>query len=163
MDKEKKDSLKRVLINHAFLIIIVLLFSSIILLGNWFIFSDMENEYKNVVYTFRIENILKEKNVSMPMPDYKKELYEHYDIGKFYNGSVEEFGIVINSYYIHNNTYDCKYWTYQWAKWWMHNKDRLNLDMKYITTDNHIFLMVYNESGYCTLDGREHNCYWKRN
>lgn len=162
MDKEKEVELRRGFKNYLGVIMFITLLS-IIIVGINYIAFNLGDEYKNIVYTYQIENILKEKNVDMPMPEYvKMDPYQSFDAGEFYaNKSVAEFGSEVERYFVYNETYDCKYWTYNWAKWWTHNKDRLNLKMKYVTTDNHMFLMVYNESGYCTLDQDEYKCLWE--
>lgn len=75
-----------------------------------------------------------------------------------YDLELNEFYLILNESYIYtSDEYDCKYWTFVWSYWAWNHRDKYNF--KTITTNNHIFGMIYNDLGYCILDENNVKCY----
>lgn len=133
----------------------------IVLFGLLLVFMVGEN-LKIVTYGSMLESHIVNNNLSLPFPKYwlndTNPLY-YSEVNKIFNQDLNTFHNTIkNNYYYEVNTYDCKYWSFVWLNYWKYNKDVYNWDVKFIETNNHIFLMVYNESGYCIMDGNELIC-----
>jgi len=137
-----------------------------LLLVNVFVLK-LGQPIKNVNYGVILQKNINEKNLSLPFPNLENSL----EIGsgnfdtqttiyfKYFNKDFVEFQKVIKKKYIYSeNVYDCKYWAYVWTLYWKENKNKYNWKLDYITTENHIFVMVSNSSGYCLLDGDDINC-----
>lgn len=125
----------------------VLLNYTIVLVGD---------EVKNVNYAVSLTKNVKVNNLTLPMPFLLQDSLTFYDNN--FNKSLYDFQEVVSVYYVYNDLYDCKYWSYVWSLWFKKNKDKYDLNIKYIDTKNHIFVMIYNDSGYCTLDLQNVNC-----
>jgi len=118
------------------------------------------DEIQNVNYAIGLGNHVKDNELNLPLPFMSDSSLNGYL--KTFNQDIHNFKDIIDNNYIYTlDKYDCKYWSYVWTLWFKNNKDKYNLNIKYITTSNHIFVMVYNDSGYCTLDLFEANCYGK--
>lgn len=121
------------------------------------IFGDSVSMYQHAQV---IENKIHSEGIPVPFPDSlfesenrAKGFRNTYDVRDYYfNLPFEEFQEIVKDKFVYSETYDCKYWTYMWTAYWKYNKDKYNWGMKYISTDNHLFAIVYNETSYCTLD-----------
>lgn len=143
----------------SFLSIIVIL-----LIVNYFIYF-MGQPIKNINNVIGLSNNIEDKNLTLPLPFLLSSNSPYmtdntYTYLEYFNLNFEEFKQVLNANYIYNSDYDCKYWTYVWTLYWKETKDKTNWELDYITTQNHIFVIVSNESGYCVLDGNEQVCLW---
>lgn len=111
-----------------------------------------------------IENYIQENNLILPIPS-ANENYEfmfNRDEAylKYFSKPLPEFHQFLSEHYIYDvNSYDCKYWSYVWTLYFQMNKDKHNWKFEYIDTENHIFAMVSNSSGYCLLDENNVNCF----
>ncbi len=131
-----------------------------------FLLFEVSDDLQNIGYGYVLENHIKKNNLSLPFPTSKYKLgynelrNDELDYDEIFNKEIDEFKYTLFKHYEYvENTYDCKYWAYVWTLYWKYSlKDTMKL--KYVTTDNHIFVMVYNELGYCTLDSLEVNCLW---
>ena len=133
-------------------------------------FFILGDHMKTMEYAYAIENDwIDEKNLTLPIPkdsldtlfvnngiiDKGEFVYQQY----FYK-DVQEYSHFIEDVFIYDvDSYDCKYWTYVHMLYWKANKDVYNWKFEVIDTDNHVFGMIYNDSGYITLDQNNINCY----
>jgi hypothetical protein len=135
-----------------FFCIVIILNSSVVYLGQ---------EIKDINQGLAISNHIKKNNLTLPFPNKNKLEWNNgiYDYNtkiylETFSKDYEEFRIILNSnYYYELGKYDCKYWSYVWTLYWKKNKERYNWKLDFITTENHLFVMVSNESGYIILDG----------
>lgn len=145
-------------------IIFGLLFGLVLCLPVFFFFGlnmvifEHGDKINNLNYGYMIEEHVKKNKLNMPFPNYINldgDLQTlntmHQDFDAFYFDLVKNYKYTVNEY-------DCKYWTYVWLNYYIYNKDRYNWEVKLINTNNHIYLMVYNDSQYCTLDQIDRNC-----
>lgn len=129
-----------------------------LLLLNLFIIK-LGSPIKNVNVAIALQNHIDNNNLSLPMPNvvvleqsivspktqfyldnFDKPLYEFYD--------------VLREHYIYEkDSYNCKYWSYVWTLYYKMNYKKYNWNIEYLSTDNHVFVMFSNESGYCIADG----------
>ncbi len=64
-----------------------------------------------------------------------------YDFTTYYNYVQENYKYV-------NETYSCSYYSFMWSLY-LEKKD---IEYKFVTTNNHIWVMAYDDKGYCILD-----------
>lgn len=116
------------------------------------IFGD---SIKSTSYIYSTENNIKYNNLSLPFPNsYNlKSLNVNY-----FDKSLQEFHQELIKNYYYDENYDCNYWSFVWGLYWKQNKDKYNWSIKFIDTDNHVFVMVYNLTGYCIMDQVELIC-----
>lgn len=170
MDKKKiKEYLKKKVSIHPLLFNLILMVLGIMLFVLFFsmtkyiiiIFGDSVNTYESIK---NIQNNLNENNIPKPFPDSfielkgdefisTSEIRDHY-----FSKPFDEFVEIVKDKFVYSKIYDCKYWTYVWMTYFTYHKDEYNWKAEVIDTDNHMFMMVYNESGYCTLDQDQVNC-----
>jgi hypothetical protein len=146
--KEQFDKIK------VYLFIFVLSLTFFILLN--FSIVMIGDEIKNVNYGFSLTSHVKSNNLSLPMPFFAGDRLTFYENN--FNKSIYDFQEVVINHYIYNDKFDCKYWSYVWTLWFKENEDKYDLNLKYIDTKNHLFVMIYNDKGYCTLDLFNANC-----
>lgn len=154
---------KRILILFAIILSISIILTSFLGI-NYFIIKASDN-IKVINYAYLLPKVLEVKNVSTPFPDSIGQI----DLGLYYNQDeirdyyfnlpIEEFYSILQKKYTYSKDYDCKYWSYVWSVYYVYNKDKYNWDLEYVDTNNHIFVMLYNESGYCIADLDRFDCY----
>lgn len=125
--------------------------------GTVFIIFDenMNSKLHNIIYTYSLEKYVTENNLIVPFPDFKNSTYyinSDKPIEDFFKLDFESFTYEIQRNFIYDDLYDCKYWTYIWVMYWFYNYEKYNWKLDIETTDNHVYVKVYNESGYCILD-----------
>lgn len=147
----------RKIIHRTFLgvICIVIFCSLIIIIGDG---------VQTLVYGITLQHHVLGKNLSLPFPDsYERNLYKtNYkdrDSDLIYSQSLEEFAYTVNDHYYYSDDYNCKYWSFVWTLYWQAHRSENNWELEYITANNHVFVMVYNESQYCTMDQTEVRCF----
>jgi len=157
MDKKKKEMILRAVKLRLMIVVMMLLVITVFLTFHIFFIAISDN-YQTLVYGVQVQNHVNDNDLSMPFPsnpivDDKLDYIDimEQDLDNFHQ-DVKEY------YYYDNDSYNCQYWAYVWLNWWKYNKDEYNLKIKTINTDNHIFVMVYNDSGYCMLDGNDKHC-----
>ena len=145
----------------AFMILIII--SSVLIILNYSILF-LSKPVSNINYAMALEKYVKSNNLELPLPnvtyigDFTTLPPEQaFYLGNF-NKDVYEFQEIVKRHYIYNELYDCKYWTYVWLLYWKNVRHKYNWDMQIMTTPNHIYLKVYNETGYCILDQTEVFC-----
>lgn len=70
--------------------------------------------------------------------------------------SPQDFNEYININYVYTtNELNCKYYSLLWAYYLSYHSE---FTYNFITTPNHVFVMFYNESGYCIADGNDLMC-----
>ena len=136
------------------------------LLGINFIFVELGDSVQNINYGVAISNHVSKNNLTLPFP-FKENApviargvfdpYSTFYMDNF-NKDVFEFHRVLENNYYYNNVYDCKYWAYVWTLYWKENREKYNWDIEYIDTENHVFVMVSNSTGYCVMDGKDLIC-----
>lgn len=136
------------------------------ILGINFLSIHVSDDVNNINYALMLQNHVGENNLSLPYPSFRQEFsgfdkrFIHKQRKQIMEKNISEFTkIVEKNYEYEKGTYDCKYWSFVWTNYWKFHKEEYNWDMKYITTDNHIFVMVYNSTSYCTFDENNVNCY----
>lgn len=150
--------IKKIINKTTILFIIIVFVVSYLTMINSFILA-LGDEIQNINYAIELQNNINKKNLSLPFPnitnvnlsnsDYKTFIYN-----QNFNKNLTEFHKVLKENYIYSyNEYDCKYWAFVWTLYFKENKEKYNWRLKYITTQNHIVVMVYNEKGYIVLDG----------
>jgi hypothetical protein len=112
-----------------------------------------------------LQNYVSKNNLSLPFPSShdleKSYLLTSQDIinNNVVNKTPREFNQNIKKEYIYNSSsYNCKYWSYVWTLYYRFNHEKYNLHINYFTTNNHVFVILYNESMYCTADENLLNC-----
>lgn len=160
----ENSNLNKYINNIGFLFLFLIVTGSILIIINGFIiFMGSDIQDLNIAYS--LEKNIKNNNLSLPLPNVDNYLY----FGKFdkssglfmneFNKPINEFIITLNNSYIYTlNEYDCKYWSYVWTLYWKQNYKKYNWDLKYITTTNHVFVMVSNETGYIIMDENTIDC-----
>ncbi len=124
-------------------------------------FVMLGQEVSDINHAIAIQNHVKGHNLSLPFPDtvYANDLsLENYYERTFSQGISDFYDTLLKAYRYEDGTYDCKYWSYVWTLYHKENKDRYDWKIDYITTDNHIFVMVRNETGYCIMDQNRLDC-----
>lgn len=140
---------------------IMLVITFFILLNYVMIFAS--HYVININYAIQLNSHVKDNNLSLPIPMIPLNYYNNVKVSPAYDFYTENFNQsvknfhdnVIKKHYMYNELYDCKYWSYVWTLYWMMNEDKYNWNIKYLSTDNHVFVMVYNDSGYIIMDGKE--------
>ena len=61
---------------------------------------------------------------------------------------------IIENFQYDRELYNCKYWSLVWALYFEKN----NVDYKFITTSNHIFVLAEYENRYCIADQENLDC-----
>ena len=129
----------------------------------------MSQDVEDVIMAVQLTEYIDEKDLMLPIPEFYYEKY--FSINALNSKGNEiylnEFSKPLDEYktFIQNNflydidSYDCKYWSYVHTLYWKMNKEKYNWKLDYITTDNHVFVMIYNESGYAILDQNNINWY----
>lgn len=126
----------------------------------WFFFIFMlltlfsvkySNDFNNVVYAYILEKHVRDNNLKLPFPDVDNNYYNRQKIIELFNKDINTFynELQLNFKY-ERGTYDCKYWTYIWLNWWKYHSN--DYKVKIINTDNHIFLILYNDKEYIIID-----------
>lgn len=149
---------KKLLIRNIIVILFVILLFITITISLNYILLVMGDDLQNLNFAVSIEQKIKKENLSLPMPniidlsttsnDYRQDFYD-----ENFNKNLSEFYKVLQHHYIYDvSFYDCNYWSFVWSLYWKEKKDFYNWKIKYIYTDNHIFIMVFNESGYIIMD-----------
>lgn len=147
-----------------YLIMICTVFITIaLIMGINFLFVSLSDEVKNVNYAIALSNHIEENNLILPFP-FKHTIpivgntvfdqYTTFYLDNF-NKGLYDFHELLKQNYYYDELYDCKYWAYVWTLYYKENKNEHNWHLKYLDTDNHVFVMVYNESGYIIMDGDE--------
>lgn len=128
---------------HIYLWAIIFSIVGGISLGLFELSSLKDKYYFNVLSQNVIDKnltILDEKNIlGKYISDYDLETYSNY---------------VINNYHYEKGTYDCKYYSLLWALY----LEKHHMKYKFVTTDNHIFVITYHDQGYCVLDLNNVEC-----
>lgn len=109
-------------------------------------------ESKNLSHLFLDEDFEK-KNI---LHDYYSNDYEKQQY--IYDRNIYSFQNLVKLNFRYDSIYDCKYWSIIWWLYYNENKDKFNWEHKYITTDNHVYNMIYNDSGYCIADQNNLEC-----
>ena len=122
-----------------------------------FVIVFLGDHVQSINYAIVLQENIKQKNLSLPLPNLSEFQTSKFDPATdFYlnnfNKPLNEFLPILQQHYVYNSSYDCKYWAYVWSLYWKTNKDKYNWDFEYLTTENHIFVMVSNSTGYCILD-----------
>lgn len=138
-------------------IVFTVLFLGILNMG----FVELGQEVTDVNQAIALEHHVKSHNLSVPFPDTfapnQVSLKQYYR--KTFSQDLSDFHETLSkAYRYENGTYDCKYWSYVWTLYHKENKDRYGWNIDYITTDNHVFVMTYNETGYCIMDQNRLDC-----
>jgi len=103
-----------------------------------------------------IEDYVKSNNLNMPFPNWI-HINDNEDINDLFSLGLFEFHEQLELNYIYDrDSHDCKYWAYVWSNYYKFNKDEYSL--KLITTENHIFAILYNNNMYCIADQNILNC-----
>lgn len=123
--------------------------SAIVILGD---------EFETISTFIIIENHLESKNVSLPFPNFDTNHIMNNEPEYYLGLPLGEFHEEVKKRFVYDENYDCKYWSYVWTLYWQENKDKYNWRLKTIDTDNHVFVMFYNETSYCTADQTNLNC-----
>jgi len=158
---DKQKFKQRLIINLTVISIIVCLMLMLSMMN--YLFVNVSSEYKTMIYAKELTDNINSKNLTLPIPaaddyitvegrfDKRTQIYiDNFDL------PLRNFTYFIQqNYYYKEGTYDCKYWSYVWTLYWKQNKDKYDWKMKYIDTENHIFVMVYNSSGYVIMDGND--------
>lgn len=120
----------------------------------------MGQPIKNLNYGIILTNNIEEKNLTLPFPNISSLDIQFKENGgkmtifeSHFHKDFFEFKEVLNKNYIYSDDYDCKYWAYVWTLYYKENRLRYNWKLDYIDTQNHVFVMVSNVSGYIILDG----------
>lgn len=146
-------------------LIFVIAFISCFLLCTNFLLMTLGDELQNINYAVGLENNVKNKNLVLPYPDFNQELigYKSFidETTELFDKPINEYMDFIKEVYVYNETYDCKYWAYIHSLYFVVVRETYDYKLKYITTPNHIFVMLYNETGYCILDGDEYICLYE--
>jgi len=128
---------------------------------NYFVFN-YSSEINNYNYGVILEDHIKNKNLSLLFPN-SEEFGTRYQIEinkKVLDYDLYEFqNLVIENYKYSVNEYDCKYWSYVWLVYALHNKDKYNWKVEIKEVTKHIFIIVSNSSQYCILDQIYVNCH----
>jgi len=140
--------------------LILLLMSSLAI--TYLFMLHMGQPLKNITYGSILSGNIGNKNLTLPFPPNTTLYLNSYDTRYsheqnlfmgYFGKPFDEFKEILNGQFIYTEDYDCKYWAYVWTLYWKENKDKYNWKLDYLTTGNHVFVMVYNESGYIILDG----------
>lgn len=130
----------------------------------------ISKEVRDIAQIHAIENYVDEKNLSLPIPQLYKDIYPKYNLGieskdnyiylNEFSKDLPQYREFIKRNYMYDiDSYDCKYWSYVHSLYWKANHLKYDWKIDYITTDNHVFVMIYNESGYAILDQNNINWY----
>lgn len=137
--------------------------SSLILLLSLTIFVFVEvtfkynNELENIKNAYVIEDYVEDQNLRLPFPNWVELGYNDNErINNLMNLDIFEFHSKLVDNFIYSEIYDCKYWSYVWTNYWKYNKNEYNL--KIISTNNHVFVILYNNNMYCIADQDILNC-----
>lgn len=168
MITNKKTGVK---IKEYILIVCVLLFFLLLgyLINSFYFIAG--TDIKNIQIGYMLENNIQSKSLELPVPftltnnsfitfdnraNFQKNLYNY-----IFNNSLSDYYEILNNnyYYYDINNYDCKYWAYVNTLYYKMNYKKHNWSMDYITTDNHIFIIIYNNSGYCVLESNNYKCW----
>ena len=100
------------------------------------------NNYETQIMDFTISQRMLALDLTPMLQDYT-------------NLSLNQFYSILESNFEYNiNTTNCIYWSNEYANFARAN----NHSYKYITTENHIFIMIYANSSYCIADQLRLNC-----
>lgn len=127
------------------------------------------DEVETLSYGIGLQNYVNNNNLSLPIPQEKKDNYFYLNNLNSKENFIylNEFSKPLNEYisFIDENfmydieSYDCKYWSFVHTLYWKLNKDKYDWKLQYLDTDNHIFVMLYNDSGYAILDQNNLECF----
>lgn len=137
---------------YIFLLIIFLLMLISFIVGVGF-----KEHYEKQIILNELKSNFVSKNLSIldePLDinlDYNKKLYES-------DKDIYSYSQYIENNYFYDENYNCQYYSFIWSLYAIKH----NLDYKFITTDNHIFVLIYNETGYCLADGNNLTCFNQR-
>jgi hypothetical protein len=128
-----------------------------------YIILVLSDDIQNINYVIALESNVNNNNLTLPYPNFNQDLIGYQSVKDYMrdayeNKSVAEYMDFISEIYFYDERYDCKYWAFVHSQYFVIVKDKYNYNLKYITTRNHIFVMLYNETGYCILDGKEYLC-----
>lgn len=147
----------------------IFIFLSLILgsLANYFILKTSDS-IVTINYVYQQEHMIEKHNLSFPFPNNEDIIKRNILVSNdeqlrqfLFNLPLQQFHQeVINNYHYEPFFYDCNYWAYLWSAYVLSSQDINNLQVKIIDTDNHVFAMAYNESGYCIMDGSNLECLW---
>lgn len=153
------DNLKK----YSLYAFVCVLFATFLLLLNSFIVV-MGTPIQTLNMGVALESHVKGQNLSLPLPSVINVSTSQFDpntqlyLDNFDKPLSEFHEVLKKNYKYEEGTYDCKYWSYVWTLYWKNKKDEYNWNMEYITTENHVLVMVSNETGYCTFDLDMVNC-----
>lgn len=115
-----------------------------------------------------INNHVNGNNLSVPLPNTDTRTsyvpYKHIrevEYEKYIHLPLENFTKVIQENYYYDDMYNCQYWSFIWTLYWQEHRNETKWKLEYVDTDNHVFVMVYNDTGYCILDQTEVNCLYE--
>lgn len=157
------DNLKNYLKNIAIYGFVFLVAFLVILFVNLFVLK-LGTPIKNINYAMILEDNVYSKNLSLPLPNIYGISTSQFDpASEFYMNNfdkpISEFHEILNQHYVYEEgTYDCKYWSYVWTLYWKSNYYKYDWDIEYLSTENHIFVMFSNSSGYIIADENNLNC-----
>jgi hypothetical protein len=108
----------------------------------------MDNFKKNFILDELRDNLVDKK---LPIIDEKNI------IGKWESDyDIDSYHAYLNSNYKYvKNQTDCKYYSLIWALY----LEKHHIEYKFVTTDNHIFVLAYDDKGLCKLDLNEVQCW----
>lgn len=140
MKKEKEKDNKRSIWTHVNVVLIGALIGTLFIGGVLFLGEDVKNASYSVFYNHYVDS----KNLSYDFAIENNTLGEQ---PMYY--SLPEFETVVENNYVYNDSgKDCKYWSYLWYKYFkLHD-----VDVKYIDTPYHVYVMAYTKDGYCVVD-----------
>lgn len=155
------DKMRSSIQGYLTLILVIMVIVLFFLCAN-ILLMTMGDEFQNINYAVGLENNINDKNLTIPYPSFNVELIGYKsvtdEVAELFGKPIEEYMEFIQEVYYYNESYDCKYWAYIHSLYFVVVKDTYDYKLKYIATPNHIFVMLYNESGYCILDGDEYVC-----
>lgn len=139
----------------AFSLSVVFMILSLILLSQFILYLGDSINTLSLGVMLR-SNVI-DNDLNLPYPTFNLKLSGYDNIYDYiydnFNTSITSYRSYIERNFIYEaNMYDCKYWSYIHTIYYTVNREKHNYNMKYITTNNHIFVMIYNDSGYCMLE-----------
>jgi len=144
---------------YALILILCVVGLSLIFILN----VKVSDEMQNIYYGNMVQSHTKSNNLTFPLPnDESKILLKSNEnlIHKYFSMDLYDFDLLLKSKYKYEDeTYDCKYWTYVWLSYTLYNSKKYGWSPKIISTDNHLFVMMYNDKGYCIADLDNLNCF----
>lgn len=156
MEKKKLKTFPLLIFIFGVVTLFLILINAIIVL--------LGDEIQNVNRGYQLEKYIEKNNLTLPVPVPENNLLFQVNPKEFFKEKFSlppnDFKTFINVNYKYElNSYNCKYWSYIYTLYFQENKERFNWKFKYITTENHIFTMIYNQSGYIIGDGKNLECY----